>query len=184
MLAAFAIRKNEPIARNRVAAPIPFYDGDGQLTPGLTFDNGSGECETFTLTGGWVAANADAVELGTSGVYRVQWSQAETNDNTIIGVRLIKATYVTQYLFARIDDSNVIGAVEASGSNTALSFQTDLASDEANGHREAWCCFLDGELIDQVRKVTSYDQATGVLGFAVAFSQAPTAADHFILINK
>jgi len=94
-----AILKNEPNATLRVACPIPFYNLDGQLFTGQTFLTASGEVQTYTMVGGWVAAANNAAALGSGGNYSYQYSQAETNDNTIIGVRLIKAGYATVYFW-------------------------------------------------------------------------------------
>lgn len=117
------IVKNEATAAERVAAPIPFYDDDGQLAVGLTFGHATAasgdpsgaakEVETFTITNGWVEAAANAVELDGSGIFRYQYSQAETDDDTIIGVRLSKTGYRTQYYWNRIVPAE---AVVSSGS--------------------------------------------------------------------
>lgn len=96
------IVKNQATAALRVAAPIPFYDLDGQLLTGQTFLTSNGEVETYTLGGGWVAAANDVAALGSGGNYLYQYSQDETNDDTIIGVRLIKSGYATQYYWNEI----------------------------------------------------------------------------------
>jgi hypothetical protein len=103
------MRKNEPTAAKRVAGPIPFYDANGALKKNLTFDNGSNEVYTYRAsTNDWVAANADTTELGganTTGMYLLQLSQAETNYDTVVGVKLVKAGYDDQFWFERIDNT-------------------------------------------------------------------------------
>lgn len=108
------MRKNEPNPTERVAAPIPFYDNDGQLFGSQTFEHAAGEVETFTLTLGWVEADNDAGELGAgSGNYYYPFSQDETNDDTIIGVRLMKVGYVTQYFWCPITVNSVDSLAQA-----------------------------------------------------------------------
>ncbi len=103
------MRKNEPDATQRVATPIPFRDLDGQLKPNLTFATAGGEVFVYkSSTNTWVAANADAVELGganASGTYKVQFTQAEVNYDTLVGVKLVKAGYSDQFWFEKIDGS-------------------------------------------------------------------------------
>lgn len=114
------MRKNEPSAVLRVAGPIPFVDADGKLKKNLSFAHGSGEVFYYNSgTNAWVAAANDAVELGganTTGIYYVQMAQAETNFDSIVGIKLVKATYDDQFWFATIDntpDVNVVTIAQA-----------------------------------------------------------------------
>lgn len=76
------------------------------------------------------------------------------------------------------------GVVVADVGNNSGAFKIDLTTTEDNKFRDAWCCFLTGALVDQVHEVTGHNAATSFLTFTRAFSQAPTAGDTFILINK
>lgn len=102
------IFKNEATAAERIGGPLPVYDASGDFATGLNFQHatvvvpagnihGSHEVETFSIDGGWVQAAADAIENGTSGNYRLPYSMAETNHDTIIGYRLSKVGYPTHY---------------------------------------------------------------------------------------
>ncbi len=105
------MRKNEPDATQRIATPIPFRDLDGQLKPNLTFATALGEVFVYkSSTNTWVAANGDAVELGganTTGLYKLQFTKAEVNYDTQVGVKLVKAGYADQFWFEKIDGSTL-----------------------------------------------------------------------------
>lgn len=81
--------------------------------------------------------------------------------------------------------SRPAGAVVADAGNTASTFKTNLVSTDANTWKDAFLCFLDGDLAGQVHKVTA-SAATGFVTFTSpsVFTTAPTADDRFILINK
>lgn len=108
------MKKNEPTAADRVACPIPVYDADGKLKKNLTFLTASGE--VFYLRGSdntWQAAANDAVEIGganTTGTYKVQLSQAETNYDTIVGIKLVKAGYDDHFWFEKISPPDSVTA--------------------------------------------------------------------------
>lgn len=135
------MKKNETDATKRIAAPIPFYDLDGALKPNLTFDNGSGECFTYrSSTNDWVASNADAVEVGganTSGIYKVQMSQAETNYDSLVGVKLVKSGYATQYWFERVTNSDTDSLATSLAAIAALLHHNSMVDNQtydAEGH--------------------------------------------------
>lgn len=102
------MRQNEPTAAYRLAAPINFYDLDGQLLKNQTFTGASGEVQVYrSTTNDWVNASGNAFELGganTSGVYGYVFSQAETNYASLIGVRLVKSPYATVTVWLSVDD--------------------------------------------------------------------------------
>ena len=128
------MKKNQTDATKRVATPIPFVDLDGNLLGSQTFATGSGEVETFSLTSGWVAAAANASEDGAgSGIYRYTFSQAETNYDTVIAVRLKKTGYATQSFFVPIeiitvDDVNTAITSLASQVTTVIATLATLAT--------------------------------------------------------
>ncbi len=120
------MRKNEPTAVFRVAAPIPFYDLDGQLLKNQTFLTASGEVFVYRSdTNDFVAAGHDAVEIGganTTGTYQVQFDQGEVNKDTIVGVKLVKAGFADQFWWEKVDPINA--AVD-----TAQTAITDIQGD-------------------------------------------------------
>lgn len=114
------MRKNEPTAAKRVATPIPFYDLDGSLLKNQTFLTASNEVFVYKSdTNTFVAANGNATELGganASGCYFVQFTQAEVNKDTVVGIKLVKAGYADQFWWDRIDntpDVNVLTWLDA-----------------------------------------------------------------------
>jgi hypothetical protein len=76
------------------------------------------------------------------------------------------------------------GAVVADGSNTTLTFKTNLASTSNDAYKDQWCCFLDGALAGQVHKVTGYNGTTKFLTFTTPFTGVPAGAARFMLVNK
>ncbi len=115
------MRKNEPTATKRIASPIPFYDLDGNLLTGQTFLTASGEVFYYnSTTNAWVASNANAFELAGSGAYGLQFTQAETNFDTILGVKLVKAGYATQYLWVPVDNTPDVAVAEIGTLATAV----------------------------------------------------------------
>lgn len=98
------MRKNQADPTLRVAAPVPFFDNSGQLATGLTFLTGSGEVEVYrSSTNTFVAATNNAYELADSGCYALQLTQAETNYDSLLGVKLKKSGYPDQFFWIPID---------------------------------------------------------------------------------
>lgn len=88
------MRRNESVATERIAGPIPFYDADGNLLTGQTFSHAAHEVAVWNSdTGAFADASADAVEVTGTGEYYVPLSQAEVNHPSFVVVRLKKATY-------------------------------------------------------------------------------------------
>lgn len=204
------MRKNESVADDRIAGPMPFWDNDNQLLTGQTFTAASSEVQIWNKTSGVFAnASSNAVEVASKGLYYVQLSQAETNFGGFLIIKLSKATYADRYFKVPLDTSmvakavwdalpashtvagsfgelvaNPTGAVVTDAGNTASTFKTNLASTDNDAFKDAWCCFLSGALVGQVHKVTGYNGTTKFLTFNTAFTGAPANTDRFVLINK
>lgn len=113
------MRKNEADPTKRLAGPIPFVDGNGQLLKNQTFLTASAEVFTYRRsTNDWIAAAANTTELGganTTGTYLLQFSQAETNYDSLVGVKLVKAGQVDQFWFEKIDNGSDVNVASWKG---------------------------------------------------------------------
>ncbi len=83
------MNKNEATATKRRVGPIPYFDNDGKPLSGLAFVSAAGQVFTTGDGGAEVAAAANVVEIG-AGQYYYEFSQAETNYSSFIGVRLTR----------------------------------------------------------------------------------------------
>jgi len=114
------MRKNEATAVDRVAGPIAFYDNDNALLPGQTFTGSSGEVQLWNVdTGTFGNATNNAVEVSSKGLYYVQLTQAETNHDTFLLVKLSKATYVDRYFKVPILGMQDVNLVQYKGTAPA-----------------------------------------------------------------
>ncbi len=129
------MRKNEPVAARRYAAPIPFYDLDGQLLKSGSFLTASGEVFVYkSSTNTFVAAANNATELGgvgASGQFGYQFTQAETDYDSILGVMLRCAT---------ADSGSITVTVTTGGGNAVYtrSAGSYLTDGFRVGHRVTW----------------------------------------------
>lgn len=80
------MNKNESIAVKRRVGPIPFYDNDGNKLMGLDFKTALGHVFVCSEAGDYVASAADVVTR--TGSYYYEFSQAETNVDAFIAVKL------------------------------------------------------------------------------------------------
>ena len=76
------------------------------------------------------------------------------------------------------------GACVANGSNTALTFKTNLTSSVTDAFKNAFLIWTSGTLINQVSKIQAYDSSTKFITVIVAYSTAPTGGDTFDIINR
>lgn len=77
----------------------------------------------------------------------------------------------------------VFGTVQASGSNGPTQFKTQQA-ETATGHwNNAICQMMTGALTGQVRKITSYEGTTKIIGMTDGFTSTPTVGDTYQIIN-
>jgi hypothetical protein len=122
------------------------------------------------------------VEIGTTGRYKITLTAAEMDADSI-------ALKITN---AAMDDSDVFfltgsqpsGAVVTDGGNSSAAFKTDLSESTDSYWVDALLLFTDSSgLLNQIKKVTSYDGTTKIIGVGSAFTGTPSVGDRFILIN-
>ena len=100
------------------------------------------------------------------------------SDGTVLGFEstrdaIIRGGYVPE-----------TGLVVADGSNSILSFKTDLASTTDNYCVPNFVKFIDGALINQTRKIAGYGGTSKLLLVTSGFTEIPTAGDRFVIINQ
>jgi hypothetical protein len=74
--------------------------------------------------------------------------------------------------------------IAASGSNTALTFLTNLTEVANDFWKDTLIVFVSGALDGQVKKVSAYNGTTKFITVSTAFTSAPAASDAFLLINS
>jgi len=67
---------------------------------------------------------------------------------------------------------------------TTLLFETNLAEATSDHYNGAFVVFTSGALLGQSRKISDYDGTTKVVTVATAFTEAPAAADAFIILGR
>jgi hypothetical protein len=67
---------------------------------------------------------------------------------------------------------------------TTTLFETNLAEATNDHYNGAFVVFTSGVLLGQSRKISDYDGTTKVLTVAAAFTDAPAAADTFIILGR
>jgi len=79
-----------------------------------------------------------------------------------------------------------VGTVAVNGSNTASSFDTDLAGTSTASYDNMWVLFRTGSNAGVVRRVSAggFNTGTGFLTVSVAFLSTPSTGDAFVLINQ
>ena len=123
-------------------------------------------------------------ELGSTGRYTITLTAAEMDADSI-------ALKITN---TNMDDSDIFlltggqpsGAVVTDGGNSSSSFKTDLSETTDSYWVDALILFTDPDtsgVYQQVKKVTSYDGTTKIIGVGAAFTGTPSVGDRFILIN-
>jgi hypothetical protein len=162
---------------------ITFEAVDSVLFPalktGLAF--ASGDAKISKDGGSFVNTTNAPAEIGTTGVYALTLTAAEM-DAAWIHV-LVQKTGMQPSNTRGATTGNPSGSVVANGSNTGLTFCTDLAATATDHYKDAFLMFTSGALAGQVHKVTAYNGSTKFVTFTTAFSAAPSAADRFIIIN-
>jgi hypothetical protein len=76
------------------------------------------------------------------------------------------------------------GIVVQDDINEYLTFMTDLEETEDDYWVGAYLKFTSGNVINQVKKILSYNGSTKVLTFYSAFSGAPEAGSQFKIVNE
>lgn len=116
------------------------------------------------------ATNLDNLDTTVSSVPGKVWNE-------------LTATHTTAGTYGELLQSPT-GTVVSDASNTVLTFKTNLTATANNTYKDAWCCFLDGALKEQVHKVTGYNATTNFLTVGVAYTGVPAAGTRFVLITK
>ena len=144
------------------------------------------------------------------GMYRIDWPDEAFNGgigkkvNLIVVCTGVDTTYLEVELSAPADTVAVSGDATAadrleatldampSGAvvddndpdPTTLLFETNLAEASNDHYNGAFVVFTSGALLGQSRKISDYDGTTKVLTVATAFTEAPAAADAFIILGR
>jgi chitodextrinase len=157
------------------------------------------------------SAHADnkAFHVG-QGMYRIDWPDEAFNGGIGKKVQLIVVCTGVDTTFLEVDLSAPADAVAVSGDATAadrleatldampsgavvddndpdpttLLFETNLSEATNDHYNGAFVVFTSGALLGQSRKISDYDGTTKVLTVAAAFTDAPTAADTFIILGR
>ncbi len=149
------------------------------LKSGLLFV--AGDTKISKDLGAFVNTTNPPVEIGTTGVYGLTLTAAET-DALWIHVEVTKALMQPASV-AGGTTGEPSGTVVSDVGNTSLTFKTDL-SGASNSWKDAFVVFTSGALLDQVHKVTGYDGSSKFLTFTTAFGAPPSAGDRFLIVNK
>lgn len=75
------------------------------------------------------------------------------------------------------------GQVVTDGSNTALTFKTDLSDTTDDYWRNVLILFTSGSLVGQVKKINAYNGTTKFVTVLQGFTGTPSSGDRFVLIN-
>jgi len=76
------------------------------------------------------------------------------------------------------------GLVVTDGSNTIISFKTDLFSATDNYCVGSFIKFTSGTLVNQTRKISGYGGTSKFIQVSSGFTDIPSAADEFLIINQ
>lgn len=76
------------------------------------------------------------------------------------------------------------GSVISDEGNTSSTFKTDLSSTTDDYCERAWVRFTNGDLINQVSRISAYNGTTKFLAVWDAFTAAPSDGDDFEIINE
>jgi hypothetical protein len=77
--------------------------------------------------------------------------------------------------------ASMVRGVVAAGTLTTTAFTTNLTNTSANAYRGRSVLFATGDLAGQGGVISEYDPATGKLTVTGAFTEAPAAADVFVI---
>lgn len=146
---------------------------------GLTIATGESQ---ISKDGGAFANTANLpVELGTTGVYPLTLTTAETNCNSF-AIRVTDGG--SQVFFAEYKTTGeTTGAVVADGSNSTTSFETDLTSAVTDIHKDSLITFTSGALAGEVKRVAGYNGSTKFVTVNAALTAVPSNGDLFRLLN-
>lgn len=149
------------------------------LKSGITFI--TGDVQISKDAGAFANVTNLPVEIGSSGVYALTLTAAETN----CGWMHVKATKASMY------PTKVSGATDphpaatvVAGANTATTFVTDLTATADNFYAGAGVRFNSGVLQGQVREIASYNGATKAITLVVPLTSVPATGALFELVDS
>jgi hypothetical protein len=124
---------------------------------------------------GWYSITLGTTHTDTLGTlaFHITSLNAYPNDDTILKVvDLAKGLFPT-------------GSVVTDGSNSVVSFKTDLIQVTLDYWRDAFIVMTSGNFKEQVKKITTYNGTTRFITVASpGFTGTPAGGDTFYLINK
>lgn len=119
-------------------------------------------------------------ELGTTGVYPVTLTAAETNCNSFA----LRVTDVgSEVFFAEYKTTGETTGAAITGTLSTTSFTTDLASAVNDFYKDCLITFTSGNLAGQVKRVSGYNGTSNTITVNAAFTEAPANGDLFRLLN-
>lgn len=127
------------------------------------------------------ATNAPA-EIGSSGIYSLVLTAAETNCSWLV-VKITKTNMRPQIEHGAMDSHPAFAVVD-DPANTATTFVTDLTSAVDDFYAGAGVCCNSGALQGQVREIASYNGTTKAITLDIALTAEPAAGALFELVNS
>jgi hypothetical protein len=124
---------------------------------------------------------AAPTEIGSSGVYALTLTAAETNCSWLV-IKALKSGMRPRILGGAMDPQPAAAVVD-DAANSATTFVTNLPEDVDDFWAGAGVVFTSGALRGQVREIASYDGDTKAITLDVQLTDEPAAGALFVLIN-
>lgn len=162
---------------------FPAYDstlGTGALKSGLTLL--AADVQISKDGAAFAAATNAPTELGSTGVYALTLTAAETNCGHI--TILIRKAGMRPQIEGGFTDPHPAAAVVDDAANSSSTFKTNLTEAANDFHKGAGLKFESGANAGQVREITGYNSSTKFVTFTEPFAVEPTAGDTFTIINS
>lgn len=149
------------------------------LKTGLVFI--AGDAKISKDGANFANATNPPTEIQTSGCYAITVTASE-RDCEFFLLKVEKAG-MQPVILSGFTSGNPSGTVVSNAGNTSLTFQTDRAETSTDYWKDAFLRFTSGALDGQTHKITAYNGSTKFVTFTTAFTTAPTAGDHFVIVN-
>lgn len=162
---------------------FPAYDSTssaGALKTGLGFL--AADVQLSKDGGAFAAASAAPTEIGTTGVYALALTAAETRCGWLT-ILVTKAGMRPQVVQGAMS-GHPAAAVVADGGNTATTFVTDLTETSDDHFAYAGVRFTSGALKGQVREIAGYNGTSKAITLAHPLTAAPAPGDLFNLVDS
>lgn len=157
----------DPAARPARKTGVSFSAGETKVS----LDGG-----TFNNTG------SNPAEIGSTGRYSLALTAAEMDaDNIHISIENASMDPVDYTMMTSGDPT---GKIVADGSNTALTFKTDLTEATNDYWKDLLIVFTSGSLVDQVKRIATYNGTSKFITVYSGFTGTPSGDDRFILVNR